>query len=191
MTLILLKPRRFGDDRGWFTESWNRTREEAAGISADFCQDNHSYSAASGTLRGIHFQRPPYTQAKLVRCVRGRIFDVAVDLRRASPTFGHARAVELTADGGEQLFVPRGYGHAFLTLEPDCEVMYKVDAPYMAEADGGVIWNDPTIAVEWPSSFGAGGPIVSTKDAVLAPLEAMLCDFAYDGRPLELREAGR
>jgi dTDP-4-dehydrorhamnose 3,5-epimerase len=191
MTLVLLKPRRFGDDRGWFTESWNRTRDEAVGITGDFCQDNHSYSRGVGTLRGIHFQRPPFAQAKLVRCVRGRIFDVAVDLRRASPTFGQWRAVELTAEHGEQLYVPAGYGHAFLTIEPECEVIYKVDAPYSAAADGGIAWNDATVGIVWPDSLSADGPILSAKDAALPGIDAIDFEFPYDGQPMTLTEASR
>ena len=122
MSPIVIIPRRLGDDRGWFSETYNARRLAAHGIGTSFCQDNQSLTRVPGTLRGLHFQRPPHAQAKLVRCVAGRIFDVAVDIRRASPTFGHWVGVELSADNGKQLFVPVGYAHGFLTLEPNCMV---------------------------------------------------------------------
>ena len=183
MSVRLIKTRRFADSRGWFTETYNAARFVAAGIRAEFVQDNHSSSDPAWTLRGIHFQRPPHAQAKLVRCLRGRVFDVAVDLRRKSPTFGRWVGAELSAAGGEQLFVPTGFGHAFLTLEPDCEVAYKVDAYYAPEADGGVLWSDPALAIDWP--LGSNGPVLSDKDGVLPSLAATLdFEFPYDGRQL-------
>jgi dTDP-4-dehydrorhamnose 3,5-epimerase len=180
MTVLFLEQRRFADARGWFAETWHRGRLLALGVEADFCQDNHSYSAMRGTLRGIHYQRRPWEQAKLVRCTRGSIFDVAVDLRSISPTYGRWVGAVLTAEGGEQLFIPRGYGHAFLTLEDDCEVQYKVDAYYCAEGDSGVSWDDPTIGIEWPIN----DPVLSEKDRQLPRLAQAAPDFAYDGRPL-------
>jgi dTDP-4-dehydrorhamnose 3,5-epimerase len=183
LTAIHVTPRRFADSRGWFTESWNRARFEDWGISAVFCQDNHSLSRATGTLRGLHFQRSPHGQAKLVRCTRGRVFDVAVDIRRNSPTFRQWVGVELSAERGNQLFIPVGYAHAFVTLEPDCEVAYKVDAYYAPEADGGVRWDDPSLAIDWPLAAGAS-PLLSDKDAALPFLAEIDADFAYDGRPL-------
>ena len=181
----LITPRRFGDDRGWFSETYHERRLRDLGIMADFVQDNHSYSKQAGTIRGIHFQRPPHAQAKLVRCVRGRIFDVAVDLRRASPTFGRYVAAELSADNGRQLFVPAGFGHAFLTLEVDCEVIYKVDDYYAPETEGGIGWNDPTVAIEWPAVDGIESfPMLSAKDAALPHLADAVFDFPYDGTPL-------
>jgi dTDP-4-dehydrorhamnose 3,5-epimerase len=184
MPVIRITPRRFQDARGWFSETWQRDRYAAAGIDVDFVQDNHSYSRPMGTLRGIHFQAPPFAQAKLVRCLRGRIWDVAVDLRAGSPTYGRSVAAELTAGRGEQLFVPAGFGHAFLTLEPDTEVAYKVDAFYDPASDGGIAWDDPDLAIAWPLPGAA--PELSDKDARLPRLEDFVSPFAYDGRPLEL-----
>lgn len=182
MTLKVLVPRRIEDDRGWFSETWNRTRLEAAGISVSFCQDNQSLSRPAGTLRGLHFQAPPFAQTKLVRCIRGRIFDVAVDIRADSPTFGQWSSVELSADNGKQLLIPVGYAHGFLTLEPDCEIAYKVDAHYSAECDGGIAWNDPAIGIDWP--LGAMNPLLSVKDQALPRLETLVTYFPYDGNPL-------
>jgi dTDP-4-dehydrorhamnose 3,5-epimerase len=181
---VIIVPQRFQDSRGWFTESWNKSRFENAGIAADFCQDNHSFSALSGTLRGLHFQRPPFAQAKLVRCLRGRVFDVAVDIREESPTFRRWIGVELSAAEGNQLFVPAGYAHGFLTLEDNCEVAYKVDQYYTPQSDGGIIWNDPQIGIDWPVNNATVH--LSKKDASLPLLRDTDCDFAYDGRPLNL-----
>ena len=180
--LKVIRPRRFVDSRGWFSETWNRASLAAAGIGIDFCQDNHSLSQPQGTLRGLHFQVPPFAQVKLVRCLRGRIFDVAVDIRRGSPTFGQWAGLELSADNGKQLLIPAGYAHGFVTLEPDCEIAYKVDAHYSAECDGGIAWNDPTIGIDWP--LGDIIPVLSDKDLALPRLEALLVDFPYDGNPL-------
>ncbi|MXP62979.1 dTDP-4-dehydrorhamnose 3,5-epimerase [Roseomonas sp. M0104] len=179
----LIRPRRFGDDRGWFVESWNRDRFAALGIRCEFVQDNHSMSAAVGTLRGLHFQRPPHAQAKLVRCLRGRIFDVAVDLRKGSPTYGHWVGATLTGEGGEQLFVPVGFAHGFVTLEPGSEVAYKTSAAYAPDCDAGIRWDDPTIGVEWP--LPAHGPTLSAKDQRQPALAGFDTPFAYDGRPLQ------
>jgi dTDP-4-dehydrorhamnose 3,5-epimerase len=149
---------------------------------AQFCQDNQSASVKKNTIRGLHFQRTPHAQSKLVRCLKGRIFDVAVDLRQASPTFKKWVGVELSADRGNQLFVPAGYGHAFLTLEDDCHVAYKVDAYYAPQADGGIRWDDPELAIQWPMAGTA--PILSDKDAALPFLTASEFDFPYDGNPM-------
>lgn len=156
----------------------------AAGIDVAFVQDNHSLSRDIGTIRGIHFQRPPHAQAKLVRCVRGRIMDYAVDLRAGSPTYGSHVALELSADNGAQLFVPVGFGHAFVTLEPDTEVVYKVSDVYAPECDGGIAWNDPRLAIDWP--LPASGPILSNKDIALPTLDAFDSPFVYDGHPLSI-----
>ncbi|MEL7463267.1 MAG: dTDP-4-dehydrorhamnose 3,5-epimerase [Pseudomonadota bacterium] len=145
----LIIPRRFGDARGWFSETWNAAAMGAAGLSFDFVQDNHSLSVETYTLRGLHYQAPPFAQTKLVRVARGRVLDVAVDVRPSSPTYKRWVAVELTASAGEQLLVPRGFLHGFLTLEPNTEVIYKVDAHYSAEADGSVRFDDPDLAVDW------------------------------------------
>jgi dTDP-4-dehydrorhamnose 3,5-epimerase len=166
--LKLIVPRRFSDSRGHFVETWNRKVFAEAGIDADFVQDNSSLSKQVGTLRGLHFQKAPMAQAKLVRVLRGSIFDVAVDLRRGSPTFGRHASAVLTSEGGEELFVPVGFGHGFCTLEPDTEVAYKVSAFYSGAHDTGVVWNDPEIGVEWP--LQGREPVLSDKDRQLPRL---------------------
>ena len=164
--VLLLTPRRFGDARGWFAETWSRGRWAAAGLDFDWCQDNHSFSARAGTLRGLHAQRPPSEQAKLVRCIRGRIWDVAVDMRAGSPSRGRWVGAELGAAEGRQLLIPRGFLHGFLTLEPDTEVLYKVDAPWEPGAELTVAWDDPSLAIAWPlAEAGVEHPILSEKDA--------------------------
>jgi len=180
---VLLRPRRFGDDRGWFMETYSETAASAAGIADRFVQDNQSFSAFEGTIRGIHFQRAPHGQGKLVRCVRGSILDYAVDLRRGSPTYGQHVAAKLTDGGGEQLYIPVGYGHAFVTLEPNVEVAYKVTDVYAPDCDGGVLWSCPTIGIDWP--LPASGAVLSDKDKVLPTLVEFDSPFEYDGRPLE------
>jgi len=187
MPVVCIIPRRFEDARGWFSETWQRDRFAAAGIDADFVQDNQSYSRPAGTLRGIHFQTPPHAQAKLVRCLKGRIWDVAVDLRAGSPTYGQWVAAELTAAKGEQLSIPAGFGHGFLTLEPDTEVSYKVDDFYAPDCDAGIAWNDPDLAIPWPLPGAA--PQLSDKDARLPAFKDFISPFAYDGRPLQLTDA--
>jgi dTDP-4-dehydrorhamnose 3,5-epimerase len=178
----LIKPRRFADSRGWFSETYNREAMAALGITDLFVQDNHSQSARKGTLRGIHCQLPPRAQAKLVRCVRGAIFDVAVDLRRDSPTFGQWVSAVLTEAGGEQLYVPIGFGHGFLTLSADTEVQYKCSDTYAPETEFGVIWNDATMAIAWP--LEGDEPVLSDKDLQLPPLSDFAGKFVYDGNPL-------
>ena len=185
-TVRLITPRRFEDDRGWFCESYNASGYAALGLDDVFVQDNHSLSRATGTVRGLHFQTPDFAQAKLVRCVRGRIFDVAVDIRRGSPTYGRHVSAELTADNGTQLYVPVGFAHAFMTLEPDTEVIYKVTAFYAPQCDGGLKFDDPDIDIPWP--LPAGGAIVSAKDAVLPRLRDFDSPFLYDGEPITMTE---
>jgi dTDP-4-dehydrorhamnose 3,5-epimerase len=163
--LILIAPRLFNDGRGSFSETYNKQAFQKAGIDADFVQDNRSHSRPVNTVRGLHFQTPPFAQAKLVSVQRGRIFDVAVDLRRGSPTFLQHVAVELTADGGEQFFIPAGFAHGFCTLEPDSVVTYKVDAYYAPAHEGGLHWRTPELEIDWPC--GADDGILSPKDAVL------------------------
>ena len=162
--VLLIEPKRFGDARGFFSEVWKRSALKAQGLDVDFVQDNHSLSREVGVLRGLHFQRPPSAQGKLVRVVRGRILDVAVDIRVGSPTYGKHVACELSSENWHQLWVPRGFAHGFLTLEPDSEVLYKVDAEYDAQADGGIAWDDPALGIEWPAP--AGGLVLSDKDRV-------------------------
>jgi len=163
--VVVLTPPRFGDDRGWFSETWNGPRLAALGLDLAFVQDNHSMSAAPGTLRGLHYQRPPHAQDKLVRCSRGAILDVAVDVRRGSPAFGRWVAVELSAANGRQLLVPKGFLHGFVTRAPDTEVQYKCTDVYAPDCDGAVRWNDPDLAIDW----GVEAPVLSAKDAA-APL---------------------
>ncbi len=158
--LLLVEPARHADARGVFSEVWSRRAMEENGITADFVQDNHSLSREAGVLRGLHFQRPPSAQGKLVRVVRGAILDVAVDIRQGSPTCGQAAAIELSAANWRQLWVPRGFAHGFVTLEPDTEVLYKVDAYYDRDADAGILWNDPALGIDWPMT----APILSEKD---------------------------
>lgn len=161
-----LTPRRFADDRGWFTESWNQQRFEEAGLTFGWCQDNHAYSEGAGVLRGLHFQKPPFAQTKLVRCLRGRIYDVAVDLRSGSPDYGKYVGLELSAEAGNQILVPQGFAHGYLTLEPACEVAYKVDAPYARDHEGSLRYDDPDVAIAWPE---VADILLSEKD-VAAPL---------------------
>jgi dTDP-4-dehydrorhamnose 3,5-epimerase len=160
--VIEIQPTRFGDDRGWFTEVYKSGVLASAGIHIDFVQDNESFSATRGTLRGIHYQVAPHPQDKLVRVIRGSILDVAVDLRRSSPTFGEHVAVTLTADDGTQLLVPAGFGHGFCTLEPDTQVGYKVSGQYSTDCERAIAWNDPELAVSWPADVTE--PTLSAKD---------------------------
>ena len=161
--VYILEPRVFGDYRGYFFESWNERVLHELGIDINFVQDNQSFSAEQGTLRGIHFQTGEWAQAKLVRCVRGAVLDVAVDLREDSSTYLQWISVELSADNKRQLLIPRGFGHRFVTLTSDVEFLYKADNYYHVEAEGGYRWNDPTIGVEW----GIENPILSDKDKQL------------------------
>lgn len=158
--VVIIEPDVFGDNRGFFMESWNKKKMAEAGLDYDFVQDNHSKSTVKGTLRGIHFQKGDKAQAKLVRCVKGAVLDVAVDLRKNSPTFKQWVGVELSEENKKQLLIPRGFGHGFVTLTDDVEFLYKADNYYAPEADAGIRWNDPEIDVEW----GVENPILSEKD---------------------------
>ncbi len=158
----IITPRKFGDHRGFFSEVYNAKAFAEAGIKLDFVQDNHSLSAEVGTLRGLHFQSAPFAQDKLVRVPRGRILDVAVDIRRASPSYGQHVAVELSAENWRQLLVPIGFAHGFVTLEPDTEVIYKVTNYYSAANDLGLAWDDPDLGIGWP--FAAERIVLSDKD---------------------------
>lgn len=177
----LIRPRRFGDARGWFTETYNRDAFVMMGIDCTFVQDNHSLSVPAFTLRGLHFQTPPMGQDKLVRCIRGRIWDVAVDVRRGSPTYGQWVGAELSAENGHQLFIPIGFAHGFVTLEPDCEVVYKCSGLYTPAHDGGVAWNSG--GINWPIPAGTA-PELSEKDKAQPALADFDSPFDYDGRPL-------
>lgn len=163
--VVLLRPKKFVDARGYFVETFNAMAYAKAGIDSVFVQDNQSWSIRAGTIRGLHFQRPPDPQAKLVRVLRGSILDVAVDLRRGSPTYGQWCKATLTATEGEQLFVPRGFAHGFCTLEAETEVAYKVDGYYSPSCDAGLRWDDPDLAIPWP--FGKADISCSEKDANL------------------------
>ena len=159
----LVTPARYQDDRGFFSETYNARRFKDAGITSDFVQDNHSYSAKKGTLRGLHYQTPPHAQAKLVRVLKGAVVDVVVDVRKNSAHFGQWVKAELSAENGVQLFVPAGFLHGFLTLEPDTEVAYKVDDFYARDCDGCVRWDDPDLAIDW--GVDPNTVTVSAKDA--------------------------
>lgn len=180
----LITPRRHGDSRGWFTETYSEPEFERLGIECRFVQDNHSFSQASYTLRGLHFQTPPRGQDKLVRCIKGSIFDVAVDVRQSSPTYGQWVGTKLSAENGHQLFIPIGFAHGFITLERDCEVTYKCSDTYAPDFDGGVRWDDPTIGIRWPITADVM-PELSAKDRVQPLLADFVSPFPYDGRPLK------
>jgi dTDP-4-dehydrorhamnose 3,5-epimerase len=173
--LRLLKPRRFADTRGYFVETYNAQMLAGIGITARFVQDNQSYSKSPGTIRGLHFQLPPAAQAKLVRVVQGSVYDVAVDLRAGSPTYGRWEGTTLTADHGEQLFVPRGFAHGFCTLEPDTVVAYKVDAFYAPASDSGLIWSDPILGIDWP--VRPDQAVLSDKDLRLGRFDGFQSPF--------------
>ena len=164
--LILIKPTRHKDERGFFSETYSRRRYKEFGIDMDFVQDNHSFSLEPGTLRGLHFQAPPNAQGKLVRCGKGAIFDVAVDIRKGSPTFGDWAGYELTEENGHQLYVPVGFAHGFVTLNPGSELVYKCTEYYAPKAEGSIRWDDPNIGIEWPF---AEKIILNERDAI-APL---------------------
>ncbi|NOD64543.1 MULTISPECIES: dTDP-4-dehydrorhamnose 3,5-epimerase [unclassified Ruegeria] len=174
----LITPRRFGDHRGFFEETYNADSFAAAEISTQFVQDNHSLSSAVNTVRGLHFQAPPRAQAKLVRCGRGRLFDVAVDIRKGSPTFGKWVGEELSFENGRMLLVPAGFAHGFVTLEPDTEIVYKCSDTYAPETEGALLWNDPDVGIDWPSSSSA--PQLSEKDKVAPCLRDLDSPFVFE-----------
>ena len=182
MPVRLIDLKRITDSRGWFYESYSRETLRRHGVDIEFVQDNHSLSSAPGVLRGLHFQRPPHAQAKLVRCIRGRVWDAVVDLRAGSPTFGAAVTCELSAAQPQLLFIPIGFAHGFISLEAGTEVEYKVSSHYAPGFEVGVAWNDPTLAIAWPASVGA--PILSEKDAGLPLLADIEIPFQFDGSPL-------
>jgi dTDP-4-dehydrorhamnose 3,5-epimerase len=173
--LKVIRAPRFADPRGYFAETYVQRDFVAAGIPHEFVQDNESFSQGAGTVRGMHFQIPPFAQAKLVRVLSGRIFDACVDLRRSSPRYGQHAAVELSAESGDQLFVPAGFAHGFCTMEPNTTVLYKVDAVYSAEHERGIAWSDPELAIPWPVRKDAA--ILSVKDAALPPLADVPFNF--------------
>lgn len=164
------------DARGFFAETYSRKKYLDHGIDVEFVQDNHSLSKEVGTLRGLHFQAPPYAQAKLVRCVRGAIFDVVVDIRKGSPLFGKWKGYKLTAKAGSQLYVPIGFAHSFVTLEPDSEVFYKCSDYYAPKMEGSILWSDPDIGIVWPLEKN---PVLSSKDAAAPLLKDFDSPFFY------------
>ena len=173
--VLILTPERFGDARGFFSESWSRARMEAAGLRLDFLQDNHSLSARAGTIRGLHYQSPPHAQDKLVRCGRGRLFDVAVDARKGSPTYGAWVGAELSFENGRQLLAPAGFLHGFVTREPDTEILYKCTNPYAPECDGAVRWD--SCGIDW--ELDGVEPLLSDKDASAPPFSEFESPFSY------------
>jgi dTDP-4-dehydrorhamnose 3,5-epimerase len=172
----VLEPKVFGDHRGWFMETYSDVLFKKAGLNLTFVQDNHSYSAAKGTLRGLHYQLNPKGQTKLVRCTKGAIFDVAVDIRKGSPTFGKWFGIELTSENKKQLLIPKGFAHGFMTLTEDVEVQYKVDELYAPDCDRGIIWNDPEIGIQWPIDIT---PVLSAKDEIAPLLKEAENNFVY------------
>lgn len=175
LDVYILEPQVFGDHRGWFMESWSQKAMEDAGLYYNFVQDNQSFSAKKGTLRGLHFQKGDAAQAKLVRCNRGAVVDFAVDMREGSPTYKKWVGVELSAENKKQLLIPRGFLHGFVTLTDDVEFLYKADNLYNAEADRGIRWNDPDIGVDW----NIENPITSDKDNNAPLLKDSDIDFKY------------
>lgn len=177
--VFLFTPKRFGDERGFFVESYNRARMEPMTGPLEWVQDNHSRSNPKGTVRGLHFQVSPFAQDKLVRCVRGAILDVALDIRAGSPTFGQHVSAKLTEDGGEQIFIPKGFAHGFVTLEEGCEIIYKVNNYYSGAHDRGICWNDPALKIEW--GFSEEDVTLSSKDAAAPRLADTPTYFRYGG----------
>ncbi len=175
--VVILEPKVFGDHRGWFTETYAYNTLKDLGIDVTFVQDNQSYSKEKGTLRGLHFQQNPMAQTKLLRCTRGKILDVAVDIRKGSPTYLKWVSVELSAENKRQLFMPKGFAHGFVTLTEDVEVQYKVDAYYAPECDRSIRFDDPSIGVNW----GVANPILSQKDMNAPLLCDSDCNFVYEG----------
>jgi dTDP-4-dehydrorhamnose 3,5-epimerase len=172
----IIEPEFFGDHRGWFMETYSDKRFKAAGIEISFVQDNHSFTGVKGTIRGLHYQLKPKAQSKLVRCTRGGVFDVAVDIRKGSPTFGKWIGMELSANNKRQLFIPKGFAHGFMTLSDNVEVQYKVDQFYAPECDRAIRWNDPEIGIAWPFN---STPLLSLKDENAPPLAEAENNFIY------------
>ena len=177
---ILVRPKRFGDHRGFFAETYSRQKYAGLGINVEFVQDNHSLSVDLGTVRGLHFQAPPHAQGKLVRCGRGSIYDVAVDIRAGSVTYGAWVGYTLSAENGHQLYVPPGFAHGFMTLEPDCEIIYKCTDYYAPETEGSLLWNDLDIGIDWPLDVQA---ILSEKDARAPRLKDFETPFVAEEAP--------
>ena len=177
--VLLIEPAKHGDERGFFSETYNARALAEAGFEGVFVQDNHSRSPKKGTVRGLHFQAPPFAQDKLLRVTRGAILDVAVDIRVGSPTFGRSVAVELSAENWRQLLVPKGFAHGFQTLTDDCDVLYKVTDFYAPQAEGGLLWSDPAFGVDWPLT---GDQVsINARDASFPTLAELQSPFQYEG----------
>ena len=176
--ILIISPRRFGDDRGFFCETWSASGLADYGINTTFVQDNQSLSSTVGTIRGLHYQSPPHAQDKLVRCGRGALLDVAVDIRKGSPTYGEWVAVELSAENGKQLLIPKGFLHGFVTLEPDTEILYKCSDYYAPECDGAIRFDDPDIGVDW--GISADQAVLSEKDASAPFLKDFDSPFTFE-----------
>lgn len=178
--VLIIETDVFGDYRGYFTETYNKPKYEALGITTEFVQDNMSFSAQKGTLRGLHWQNPPYAQAKLVSCTKGKVIDVAVDIRKGSPTFGQWVSVELSEENHRQFFIPRGFAHGFLTLTEDVEFRYKCDNVYSKLAEGGMRYDAPEVNVDWGSLLNGIEPVLSEKDMTGPTLETSDNQFVYE-----------
>jgi len=179
LDVLILTPDRIGDKRGFFAESWSKQRMLKLGVDIEFVQDNHSLSMTAGTVRGLHFQVPPHAQDKLVRCGRGALFDVVVDIRKGSPTYRQWFGVELSFENGKQLLVPAGFAHGFVTREPETEIIYKGSDYYARETEGAIAWNDPDIGIDW--GLGDTAPILSDKDAEAGSLADLETPFNFEG----------
>ncbi len=176
--VLLIKPKKHGDHRGFFSEVFRNDVLKQHGVDLAWVQDNHSFSAPVGVVRGLHFQAPPFAQAKILRTLRGAILDVAVDIRIGSPTYGQHVAVELSADNWTQLLAPEGFAHGFCTLTPDTEIAYKVNAPYAAASEGGLLWNDPALGIGWPVT--AGKAVLSDRDRLWPGLSDLVSPFVFN-----------
>lgn len=177
--LLVVEPKVFRDERGFFLESYNMSRFRELGITSDFVQDNHAYSADECVLRGFHFQLPPAAQGKMVWVTRGRVVDVVVDIRKGSPSYGQAYSEELSAENFRRMFIPRGFAHAYLTLEPDTEFQYKVDAPYTPQCDTGIRYDDPDINFDWGRFLKGRQPVLSDKDRKLGTFAGLDSPFVF------------
>ncbi|QDC08074.1 dTDP-4-dehydrorhamnose 3,5-epimerase [Oceanicola sp. D3] len=177
--VLVITPPRFGDHRGFFAETYSQPKLAEAGVEMVFVQDNHSMSRQAPTLRGLHFQAPPRAQDKLVRCGRGALFDVAVDIRKGSPTYGQWYGAELTEDNGRQLLVPAGFAHGFVTRVPDTEIIYKCTDTYAPETEGALLWSDPDIGIDW--GLDGAAPVLSEKDAAATRLDGFDSPFIWEG----------
>jgi len=177
--VLIIETDVFGDNRGYFMETYNTKRYKEVGILAEFIQDNMSFSSMPGTIRGLHYQKAPHSQAKLVCCSRGKVIDIAVDIRKGSPTYGKYVFCELSPENHRQFYIPRGFAHGFLTLTDNVEFWYKCDNLYNKEFEGGIRYNDPTIAIDWGTFLGGISPVLSEKDKLAPVLEACNANFVF------------